>query len=224
MKNFVLISTIVLILLNLNLYSQDDYYDDDDWEPEYALNSASLFGQYSMFIGDLGAQYNGGLSVGASYEYRVTRDIGVGGLLEFQRWSDVRNASASQIGGVGQTPQNAPRNYLGNNKVGLIFKGYIPTDGSYDIFAGGILSYNFVNYINDIPIGGTTGQTGGTQRGNYQRFRNPDNSVGIDVIGGVRYGFYEDIKLDMSLRIGWLGLSGGSTIMFGGNLGLVYEF
>lgn len=223
MKGFYKISALLLLIFSINIFAQ--YDDDDDWEQPYAQNSVSVFGQYSMFIGDFGAQYRGGLSIGTTYDYRVTRDFSVGALLEFQRWSDVRNINTNQqVGGIGGTNQMNERNYFGNNKLGVALKGYVPTDGSYDIFVGGIVSYNFTNVITDIPLGAGTGQPGGTQRGNYQRFKAGENALGIDVIGGIRYGFYEDIKLDLSARIGWLGLSDGSVIMAGANFGLVYEF
>lgn len=196
MKKIILI-LIVLFLSNPYLYSQ--FGNDDSW----AKQSVTLFGDYSIFLGDNGATYNGALGIGAYYDYRPQKEYSFSGLVEYQRWGDVRNGN-----------KNYPNmNYIDNTKLEVIAKGYFEAPQGFDAYFGLGVSYNLVNYINDIPTG---------LNNSFQRYKSPDNSLGIDGIVGVRTGIYENIKADIMVRLGWLGMT-KSSVIAGFSVGITYE-
>lgn len=194
----VIILLSVLILASLNLYSQ--FGSDDSW----AKQSITVFGDYSIFLGDNGATYNGALGIGAYYDYRPKKEYSFSGLVEYQSWGDVRNGNK----------EYPNMNYIDNTKLEVIAKGYFEAPQGFDAYFGLGVSYNLVTYITDIPTAGLNNS--------FQRYKSLDNSLGIDGIVGVRTGIYENIKADMMVRLGWLGISNSSAIA-GFSVGITYE-
>lgn len=190
------------LLLTSNLKSQYEYSDD------YSKHISTLYGQYSIFLGDKGAQYDNGLGIGGLYEYRIQREFSLSGQIEYQRWSDVRNGSENY----------AQRNFIENTKLGVIGKFYIPAPQGFDAYFGGGLSYNLVNYLFDLP------DPSSLENNRFIRTSSDDNSLGIDFLFGVRTGIYENIKTDINARLGWLGLSQDAVFIVGFSVGVTYEF
>jgi hypothetical protein len=197
MKKLMMI-TITLILTNLNLQSQ--FSNDDSWSKQ----SVTLFGDYSLFLGDYGATYDAGLGIGAVYDYRPEKSYSFSGLLEYQSWSDVRNGNKAYPN----------RNFIDNIKLGAIAKGYFDAPQGFDAYFGLGISYNLIEYVLDTPAEGLNNS--------FQRFKTSDNSLGIDGVVGVRTGIYDNIKADIMARLGWLGIE-NSTFIVGFSVGITYE-
>lgn len=188
------------VLLLFILTATKSFSQADD---SFAKHTAGLIGSYSIFLGDYGATYNNAPGIGLSYEYRNVKEFSFGGQVSFQRWGDVRNGNA-------QYPNNQ---YLDDFKFAGFAKAFIDAPEGYDAYFGLGLSYNSIDFINDIAQGNNK----------YLRYSSNDGVLGIDGFFGANTAVYDNIKVGAKANLGWLNLQ-NSAFYVSFEFGVYYGF